>query len=168
MKRTQIITAFLAGLTYSLLSIYSVFGQGSNQPNVLLIMLDDLNDYTGFLGGHPQVITPHMEALAEEGIAFTNAHTNAPICAPSRASMLSGIYPHVSRNYWFDPWYDNPVLQNSKSLPRFMADNGYLAYGTGKLMHHNQETDWTAFGNKDYFGPYPYNGKDRVGHPSVP
>jgi len=79
----------------------NISAQTNEKPNVVLIMLDDLNDYVGFLGGHPQVKTPNMDRLAKQGTVFTNAHTNAPICAPSRASMLTGIYPHVSDNYWF-------------------------------------------------------------------
>lgn len=144
------------------------FGQGADKPNVLLIMLDDLKDYTGFLGGHPQIQTPHMDKLASEGVVFNNAHTNAPICAPSRASMLMGIYPHVSRNYWFSEWYNNPVLQNCKSLMQFMNDSDYKSYGTGKIMHHRVNSEWTEFGIEGYFGPYAYNGNKVVGHPSVP
>lgn len=75
------------------------FSQSEEKPNVVLIMLDDLNDFTGFLGGHPQVKTPNMDKLAKQGTVFSNAHSNAPICAPSRSSMLTGIYPHVSRNF---------------------------------------------------------------------
>ena len=98
---------FLIGLFF--ITNSSLKSQDKKQPNVLLIMLDDLKDYTGFLGGHPQAITPHMDALAAEGITFTNAHSNAPICAPSRASFLTGIYPHKSQNFWFSKWTDNSV-----------------------------------------------------------
>ena len=146
-----------------------VFAQATERPNVVLIVVDDLNDYTGFLGGHPQVKTPNLDALASEGVVFTNAHTNAPICAPSRASMLTGIYPHVSHNFWFDKWTENEVLSNVKTLPRFLSDNGYDTYATGKLMHHRVESEWTEYGVKNNFGPYPYNGKDKlVPHPQMP
>ncbi|TWT76800.1 Choline-sulfatase [Planctomycetes bacterium CA13] len=140
----------------------------AEQPNVLLIMVDDMNDYTGYLGGHPQAITPSLDALAGSGVRFVNAHCNAQICAPSRASMLTGIYPHRSRNYWFDDWYKNDTLKNGKSLARFMKDSGYVAYGTGKLMHHEQTDDWTEFGIPQDPGPFPSNGKKKVGHPSIP
>lgn len=49
----------------------------ADQPNVLLIMVDDMNDYTGYLGGHPQAIPPNMDALADSGVRFVNAHSNA-------------------------------------------------------------------------------------------
>ena len=50
-------------------------------PNVLLICVDDLNDWTGFLGGYPGAITPHMDALAARGRNFANAHCDVPVCA---------------------------------------------------------------------------------------
>ena len=58
----------------------------SQAPNVLLIAIDDLNDWVGCLGGHPQAQTPHIDSLAERGMLFTNAHCQAPICGPSRSS----------------------------------------------------------------------------------
>ena len=51
----------------------------ASRPNVLLIALDDLNDWVGHLGGHPQVKTPHLDALAGRGLSFTNAHVSAPV-----------------------------------------------------------------------------------------
>ncbi|MCL7752987.1 sulfatase [Polaribacter sp. Z022] len=135
------------------------FSQSEEKPNVVLIMLDDLNDFTGFLGGHPQVKTPNMDKLAKQGTVFTNAHSNAPICAPSRSSMLTGIYPHVSRNFWFFKWTKNEVLKDVKTLPNYMRENGYNSYGTGKLMHDRVVSEWTEYGVKNDFGPYPFNGK---------
>ncbi len=145
-----------------------VVGQNNDRPNIVLIIIDDLNDYTGFLGGHPQAKTPHMDTLAKEGTVFTNAHTNAPICAPSRASMLTGIYPHVSQNFWFDNWTSNEVLKNSKSIAQFMSDNGYRTYATGKIMHHRVNSEWDEYGIANDFGPYAYNGKRVVVHPLMP
>lgn len=155
-------------ITILLLSSNLLVGQDNKQPNVLLIMLDDLNDNIGFMGGHPQVQTPHMDALAEEGVVFANAHTNAPICGPSRASFLTGIYPHRSKNFWFDKWTKNPVLKNSKTLMRFMKDNGYLTLATGKLMHDREKSEWDEYGIENHFGPYAFDGKKPARHPSVP
>ncbi|MEN8248099.1 MAG: sulfatase [Bacteroidota bacterium] len=159
-------------ITFLILSVLSCGGtrelKSTKRPNILLIMLDDLNDYEGFLGGHPQAITPNIDALAKEGVIFSNAHTNAPICAPSRSSMLTGIYPHISKNYGFKKWYENPVLSNCKSLASYMGENEYNTYGTGKLMHHKRKKDWTEYGTKGYYGPVAYNGVKGVGHPSVP
>ncbi|MCP3696442.1 MAG: sulfatase-like hydrolase/transferase, partial [Planctomycetaceae bacterium] len=61
--------------------------RAAGNPNVLLIICDDLNDYIEGFGGHPQAQTPNMARLAHSGISFTQAHCNIPICGPSRASL---------------------------------------------------------------------------------
>jgi arylsulfatase A-like enzyme len=66
---------------------------GSPKPNVLFISIDDLNDWVGFMDGHPQAKTPHMDALAKSGRNFTNAHCSVPVCTSSRNSVMSGIGP---------------------------------------------------------------------------
>ena len=52
---------------------------GQEKPNVLMIVLDDLNDHVGVLDGHPQAKTPNIDRLANEGVLFTNAHANVPV-----------------------------------------------------------------------------------------
>ncbi len=59
-------------------------------PNVLFIASDDLNDWVGYLGGHPDTVTPNINALAARGLVFERAYCNAPICNPSRASLMTG------------------------------------------------------------------------------
>jgi len=66
-------------------------GPERRHPNVLFIAVDDLNDWIGPLGGHPQVKTPHLDRLADLGFTFTNAHCPAPICTPARTGVLTGI-----------------------------------------------------------------------------
>lgn len=162
--------------------------------NVLFIICDDLNDFEGVFGGHPQAQTPHMDALAASGVTFINAHSNAPICGPSRSSFVTGIYPHTSNNYafenWYNPgrsgWFQNPILQNSKTIMHYMRDNGYQSYGTGKIMHHDLadnyvypaghpeagqlQTDWDEYGAKANYGPMAYDPGSGavVNHPKVP
>jgi len=70
----------VAGLVCSLLIIPGVRADQpkSDRPNILFIAIDDMNDWTGFLGGHPQAITPNMDKLAEKGVNFSNAHCAAP------------------------------------------------------------------------------------------
>ena len=70
------------------------------QPNILMIMADQLPAQTIGAYGHSMVKTPHMDALAERGTVFDSAYSNCPICSPSRASMCTGQY--VSRVGAFD------------------------------------------------------------------
>jgi len=106
------------------------------RPNVLFIAIDDLNDWTGCLGGHPDVKTPHLDRLAKRGVLFTSAHCAAPACNPSRAALMTGIRPSTSGVYHNDqPWRKSPVLKNTPTLPQHFMANGYRAIGSGKIFH---------------------------------
>lgn len=154
----------LLGIMLGILST----ANAQKKPNVIMIVLDDLNDYLGVMDGHPQAITPHLDKLAGEGILFENAHSNAPVCAPSRSSFMSGILPGTSQNYAFDKWMKNEVLKNCKTMSAFARENGYQAYQTGKIQHHAKKSDWDAMGVKKYQGPMPFDGVKVAVHPSVP
>ena len=79
-----------------------ISAQSNNiKPNVLFIICDDLNDYQGVSGGHPQAKTPNIDRLAASGVQFINAQSNVPVCSPSRNSLITGVYPHISR-LWLD------------------------------------------------------------------
>jgi len=67
----------------------------AGRPNILFVSIDDFNDWGPTqLGGEPfDVDTPNFDSLAAEGILFNNAHCNAPVCNPSRASIMSGLHP---------------------------------------------------------------------------
>lgn len=103
--------------------------------NVLFIAVDDLNHYLGYLGGHPQVISPNFDRLASESVIFTNAHCPAPKCAPSRAAILTGVYPH--ENYVPVPYHfrDIPSMQDKTSLPQYFMQHGYKTISIGKIFH---------------------------------
>ena len=139
-----------------------------DRPNVLFIICDDLNDYIQGFGGHPQAKTPHMARLARSGVSFTQAHCNIPICGPSRASLFSGIYPHNSGCFGFTKWDGYEILKNSRTIMDHFRANGYQTLGTGKLMHQMVRNEWDAFGNPSDYGPFVYDGKEKIAHPTVP
>ena len=109
--------------------------EAAERPNVLLIIADDLNDFVGPLGGHPQARTPRLDRLAARGVVFTNAHCAATVCQPSRAALFGGRQP-----------FHTGVYQNGQQIRRLQPDlvlmqqhfqnGGYLTFGTGKLLHH--------------------------------
>ncbi len=142
--------------------------QPSSSPNVLIIMIDDLNDCITDWGGHAQSLTPNMTRLAESGVSFKSAYTNAPMCGPSRASLFTGIYPHHSRNFYQAPWVKNEVLKHSRTLMEQFKDAGYNVMGSGKIMHHNKKEMWTHFENPADYSPTPFDGEKRLPHPDVP
>ncbi|MDP6979285.1 MAG: sulfatase [Myxococcota bacterium] len=123
--------------------------EAAKPPNVLFIAVDDLNDWTSLLAGHPQAQTPNIDALAREGMTFTNAHAPAPTCGPSRAAILTGIRPSTSGNYEnIDTFIGNPVLNGAVSLPELFQRSGYQVTGAGKLYHgrhHKSELKGRGF-----------------------
>ena len=141
---------------------------GDERPNVILIICDDLNDYVEGFDGHPQASTPNLSLLAQSGVSFTQAHCNVPICGPSRASMFTGIYPHNSGCYGFFRWDGYEVLKNSRTLMDHFRENGYWTTGTGKLMHHMVRQEWKNYGNRADYGPWVFDGQEKLAHPDVP
>lgn len=110
------------------------------RPNVLFIAIDDLNDWVGCLGGHPQAKTPHIDRLARRGVNFSNAHCQAPICMPSRTSLLTGTHPHRNGVYMIEQnLRDGPLVKNAVTLPRYFKNNGYRILRTGKIYHRVAE-----------------------------
>lgn len=107
-------------------------------PNVLMICIDDLNDWTGFLGGHPEAITPHMDALAKRGRIFANAHCDVPVCLASRISVMSGVSATTHGSYELGPKYEElPALANVPTMQQYFKNNGYCTLSGGKVLHHD-------------------------------
>ncbi|MGB0580574.1 MAG: sulfatase [Limisphaerales bacterium] len=110
----------------------------AEKPNVLFIASDDLNDWIGALGGHPQGRTPNIDRLMKRGVMFRNAHCAAPACNPSRAALMTGLHPTTSGVYLnSNPW--RPVLPDAVTLPQHFSRNGYLSGGAGKIYHGRYE-----------------------------
>jgi arylsulfatase A-like enzyme len=124
------------------------------RPNVLFIVVDDLNDWVGFLGGHPQVKTPNMDRLAKRGVVFANAHAAAPLCSPSRAAVFGGKQPFHTEIYGND---DN-VLK-LKPPPVLLSEcykaHGYRTFGTGKLLHQKDHDRYDeSFAAEQRWSPF--------------
>ena len=132
-------------------------------PNVLLIIVDDLNDWVGCLGGHPQARTPNIDRLAKAGVLFENAHCQGPICGPSRASILSGFYPHTTGVYQQPAgnlMAGDEKFFKGQLLPEYFSRNGYETFAVGKVTHgYRPETAFDHYGGKFAgSGPKPAKG----------
>jgi len=134
------------------------------RPNLLFIIFDDLNDSVSGMGGHPQAKTPNIDRLMARGVRFTNAHCSSPICGPSRASLLTGLYPHTSGYFGWEqqqrPWRANPVLKNTKTFIQHAVAAGYTASGGGKIFHNGHEDGnaWRGRDDVDRSGPKAGHG----------
>ena len=105
-------------------------------PNVLFIAIDDLNDWVGCLGGHPQARTPNIDRLAARGTLFSNAHIQSAMCNPSRASLLTGLRPSTIGIYGLVPGIRAaPVTKDCVTLPQYFAKHGYFTASFGKIFH---------------------------------
>jgi arylsulfatase A-like enzyme len=127
-----------------------------SKPNVLFIAVDDLNDWIGCLGGHPQVKTPNIDRLAADGVLFTNAHCTAPACNPSRTAIMTGISPHKSGLY-SNRQKMREVLPDAELIPKYFTKHGYFSGGSGKILHYFIDADsWDVYyPAKETEDPFP-------------
>lgn len=133
--------------------------RGQGRPNVLFIAVDDLNDWVGYLGGHPQAQTPHIDKLAAESLAFTRAYCAAPACGASRTSLMYGIYPHRTGVYFHHSTYHPSKLISPERIPLQEAfqKNGYHTLGSGKIYHYGGVANT---GEWDEYVPQKKSDKD--------
>jgi arylsulfatase A-like enzyme len=153
MKRT---TPLLIGLLFVV-----VLGYAQQKPNILFIAIDDLNDYVGCMRGGIEALSPNIDRLASRGTLFTNAHCQAPICGPSRASIMTGLHPFTSGNYQqvddLNIKKGNATVAQSVFMPDYFEQYGYKTMGVGKIYHNADKANtFDEYGGGfDWFGPKP-------------
>lgn len=135
------IKCFCLGLTIFVLYLllFPVILQGQEKPNVVLIVADDLNTRIGpymDIDNH----TPNLDRLSEEGVRFSRAYSQYPICGPSRASLMSGLYPEtngVLGNSTQLGSYkkETPALSDHPSVAGFFRQQGYYTARVSKIFH---------------------------------
>lgn len=154
-KRFQIILSCLLLMLLVMGSSQKAKAQ-DDRPNILLILADDLGySDLGSYGGEIQ--TPNLDQLAEDGVRFTQIYNSAR-CSPSRASLLTGLYPHQAGIGFFagDGKEDNPhgyrgkLQDNSVTIAEVLKEAGYNTYMTGK-WHVNDPVP-TKQGFDEFYG----------------
>ena len=159
----------MKSLCLFLLSFF-VFGdincKGKNQ-NVLLIAIDDLNDWIGCLKTNSQAKTPNIDRLASRGMLFTNAHCQAPICNPSRTSFMLSLRPSTTGIYENQPWFRSvKETKNRITMGEHFVKNGYRTLTAGKIFHASKICKRSF----QTYGPMPgqYSKKDKRIHKDSP
>ena len=151
-------------LIFLLVTVAGILGMGTNaygqkmRPNIIYIISDDQawTDY-GFMG-HPHIETPHIDKLAQESLTFTRGYVTAPLCSPSLASIITGLYPQQHRVTGNDPIFDSEEKRYSKAwqlerkqyyqeyldefqkhptVPQLLKKEGYLSFQSGKWWGDN-------------------------------
>jgi arylsulfatase A-like enzyme len=108
----------------------------TSKPNILFIAIDDINQWIGCLGKNHDVKTPNLDRLAEQGVLFTNACCPAPVCNPSRTSILTGLLPSTTGCYLLpDNLEGSPRRDVTLPLPLLFRRNGYHTMSIGKIDH---------------------------------
>ena len=106
-----------------------------DRPNVVLICVDHwFGDLVGTLG-HPTVLTPTLDQLIGNGVAYTNAYTTTPSCIPARRELMTGAF---SRTHGDRVFNETLPMPNLPTMAQTFRDNGYQAYAVGKLHVYPQ------------------------------
>ena len=118
-------------------------------PNVLFIGIDDLNDWIEPLAGNSQSLTPNLDNFASEAVNFTHSYCASPGCNPSRTALLTGLHTYSSGMYSnYQDWRKVPELQEGVTLNQHFRKHGYYTAGAGKIYHYDQVD---SSGWDDYF-----------------
>jgi choline-sulfatase len=131
-----------------------------DKPNVLFLICDDLNCDLGCYG-HPLVQSPNIDRLAERGVRFERVYCQYPLCGPSRASFMTGLYPDqtlIHRN----AIYVRQRVPNVQTMAQMFRNHGYFATRIGKIYHYNVPKHIGTGGHDDpYSWDYTINPRGR-------
>ncbi|MCA9064281.1 MAG: sulfatase [Planctomycetaceae bacterium] len=143
-------------------------GPEVNRPNVLFLICDDLNCDLGCYG-HPLVRSPNIDRMAARGVRFERAYCQYPLCGPSRASFMTGMYPDQTLIHQ-NAIYLRERVPNVISMSQMFRNNGYFATRIGKIYHYNVPTHIGTSGHDDpdswnhVINPY---GRDKLDEPLI-
>lgn len=118
-----------------------------NQPNIVVIYLDDLGYGDISANGATEINTPNMDRLANEGIRFTNAYATSATCTPSRYAILTGVYPWRNKDAAILPGTAPLIIgTNQMTVPKMLKGKGYTTAVVGKwhLGLGNGNVDWNS------------------------
>jgi len=108
-------------------------GLADERPNILFLTIDDLRPELGSYGA-PQVISPNMDQLAQEGLRFDRAYCQVPVCGASRASLMTGMLATSERFTSFRSRVDEDAPE-ARTLPQVFREAGYTTISNGKVFH---------------------------------
>ncbi len=159
----------MLGLWWLVALLVGVVKADINPPtNVLFLICDDLNCDIGSYG-HPMVKTPNIDRLAKRGVKFDQAYCQYPLCGPSRASFMTGLYPDQSL-VKSNGIYIREHVPTVNTMSQMFRDANYMATRIGKIYHYNVPMHIGTSGHDDpYSWDYTVNprGVDRNVHDQI-
>ena len=155
---TRLFITFIISVFCSIGLAVRGYAQSDGKRDIVLIIVDDLNDWVGCLGGHPNAKSPNIDALARSGMLFSQAYCNSPQCRPSRTSLMHGVYP-FNTGIYFNVKGPNEIKIKTPTIHGFFESNGYRVVSGGKVFHGNHDNFGDAFLHRPK-DPKPPRGKD--------
>ncbi len=146
--RYSLISSLIVAVLSPLNSVLA--GDNSVSPDVLFVVVDDMNDWISLLDPEAPIETPNLERLASRGTLFTRAYCASPACNPSRVATLTGLRPSTTGAYGNKSDWRSAVPNRKTIMQQFMAA-GYDVRGAGKIFHHHLDG---AFHDDDSFGDF--------------
>lgn len=142
----------------------------SAQPNIVIIVADDLGWGDVGFNGSTEITTPNLDKLATEGIRFTSLYA-MQFCTPARAALMTGRYPmrYGLQTFAITPGQDFGLSIDESTLPEFLREQGYRTYALGKWhLGHGDQAYWPNNRGFDYFqgtamGEVDFYTKERFG-----
>ena len=143
-------------VSLSFFNLFFFFARAENsKPNVLLVSIDDLNDWVGCLGGHPQAKTPISTDWRKWAPSSPTDIANLRMQS-FLASMMTGRYPHATGIYFLSPDLElSLVLKEVLTLPEVFAQKGYKTMAAGKIFHRGDKRFFEEYLPTGGFGPRP-------------
>jgi arylsulfatase A-like enzyme len=166
MSKTEVISSYkyllrfavVVGLSLCYLGCGDMENESEDRPNILFIIVDDLRPELGCYGNR-EIKTPHIDQLAQEGLVFTQAYSQAAACAPSRASAMLGMRPDSTRVWSLGEEF-REINPAAVTIPQHFSKFGYHTVSMGKIFH-NHMPDRVSFDEPD-LRPAAYNTPELI------
>ena len=134
---------------FSLLLVGELIYAQNGQPNILWITCEDISPAWGCYGDS-LATTPNLDTIASKGFYFTNAFSNAPICAPARSTLITGIYATSLGTQHLRS--EIPVPEEMKILPEYLSENGYFTSNNAKTDYNfSADGRWSESGRSAHW-----------------
>lgn len=148
MKRLLPIFVALVG------AFFSASSYAAEKPNIIYLMLDEWGYFESGHMGHPELLTPHIDRFAKEGMRFTNAYAGAPVCGPTRCVLLTGLHSGHTSMRVNDGF--SPIRADEPTLASLLKQAGYATGGYGKWGLGGRATSGVPekHGFDEFFGYY--------------
>jgi len=150
--------SFFVAAVHLIFCFTSAWAEKEPSPDVVMIVVDDMNDSISLLSPEHGIKTPNIEKLAKRGTSFTKAYCQSPACNPSRAAVMTGLNPSSTGVYGNkSDW--KKAIKNHPTFFELFRSSGYQVEGAGKIYHHHLNG---AFHHDESFDAFQHMDKQNM------